>query len=146
VTLRFEIADKRANGRIAVPVQGTLEVRAEQPIENALPGHVFRRRRFRSGHRTAMARETRLCATANLPLAVRCTTPPETIVSAPLEGPMQDVVELAQLIAAKTEPSSIFALDPQPGSAEMSRQSLHRLEWGRQIGQAQARKDSESVG
>ena len=59
---------------------------------------------------------------------------------------MQDVVELAQLVAAKTEPGGILTLDPQPRSAEMSRQPLHRLEWGGQVGQTQARKGGKLVG
>lgn len=84
-----------------------------------------------------MAREAELCRNRrNLPLAVRLhDATRDDRIGAARKCLVQDVVELAQLIAAKTEPSSIFALDPQPRSAEMSRQSFHRLEWGRQIGQ-----------
>jgi len=58
---------------------------------------------------------------------------------------VQHKVELAQLVAAEIEPGKILALDPQPRPAEMSRQSLHRLERRRQIGQTQARKRSEAL-
>ena len=94
-----------------------------------------------------MAREAELCRNRrNLPLAVRLhDATRDDRIGAVRKGLVQDIVELAQLVAAKTEPGGIFALDPQPRSAEMSRQSLHRLEWGRQIGQTQARKGSESV-
>jgi hypothetical protein len=67
-------------------------------------------------------------------------------IGAARNGLVQDVVELAQLVAAKTEPGGILALDPQPRSAEMRRQPLHRLERGRQICKTQARKGGESVG
>jgi hypothetical protein len=67
-------------------------------------------------------------------------------IGAARNGFVQDVVELAQLVAAKAEPGGIFALDPQPRSAEMRRQPLHRLERGRQVGKTQARKGGESVG
>ncbi|WP_244553666.1 hypothetical protein [Bradyrhizobium arachidis] len=58
---------------------------------------------------------------------------------------MQDVVELAQFVAAESEPGRIVAFDPQSRPAEMGRQPLHRLERRRKIGQAQARKSGEAV-
>jgi hypothetical protein len=95
-----------------------------------------------------MAREAELCRNRrNLPLAVRLyDAARDDRIGAARKCLVQNVVELAQLIAAKTEPGRIFALDPQPRSAEMSRQPLHRLERGRQVGQTQARKDDEPVG
>ena len=151
MTLRFEIADERANGCIAVAgPRHVVEVRAEQPVEQRVArGLVFRRRWFYSAVVDGkMAREAELCRSrCNLPLAVRLhDAARDDRIGAARKCLVQNVVELAQLIAAEAEPGRIFALDPQPRSTEMSRQSLHRLERGRQIGQTQARKDSESIG
>src|SRR4029453_17642532 len=64
VPLRFEIADERANGCIAVTgPRPIMEVRAEQPIEKRVArGLVFRRRRFEPAViDRKMTRETELC-------------------------------------------------------------------------------------
>ena len=75
MTLRLEIADQRANGGVAVAGPGhVMELRAEQPVEKRVAGHlVFRRRRFESAVvDSKMAREAELCRNRrNLPLAVR---------------------------------------------------------------------------
>ena len=126
-----------------------MEMRAEQPIEKRVArGLVFRRRRFEPAVIDGkMACEAELCGgRRDLPLAVRLhDAARDDRIGAARKGFVQDVVELAQLVAAKAEPGGILALDPQPRSAEMRRQPLHRLERGRQVGQAQARKDGESV-
>jgi len=59
---------------------------------------------------------------------------------------MQDVVELAQLVAAEAKPGGVLALDPQPRSAEMRGQPSHRFERGRQGGEAETGKGGEPVG
>src|SRR5689334_5031854 len=116
-----------------------MKVRAEQPIEKRIPrGLVFRCRRFEpTVIDRKMASEPKLrCSSRDLPLAVRLhNTARHNGVGAARKCLAQDIVELAQLVAAETEPGSILALDPEPWSAEMSRQSPHRLEWGWQIGQ-----------
>jgi hypothetical protein len=63
-----------------------MEVRAEQSIEKRVARSlVFRRRRFESAVVDGkMAREAELCR--NRRNLFDCTTPPETIVSAPLES------------------------------------------------------------
>jgi len=150
-TLRFEIADKRANGGITVTApRHVMKVRAEQPIEKRVArGLVFRRRRFEPAVIDGkMAGKTELCRHGgNLPLAVRLhNAAGDDGIGAARNRLVQHVVELAQLVAAETEPGSIFSLDPQPRSAEMGRQSFHRLERGRQIGQTQTGKGSKPVG
>ena len=97
--------------------------------------------------RWKMARQSELCrCRRDLPLAVGLhDTARDDRIGALCKRLVQHVVELAQLVAAETKPGGVFTLDPQPRSAEMGRQSLHRLERRRQIGQTQAGKDSESV-
>ena len=151
VTLRLEIVDERANGGIAVAgPRHVMEMRAEQPVEKRVAGGlVFRRRRFEAAVVDGeMAGEAELCGDRrDLPLAVRLhDAARDDRIGAARKGFVQDVVELAQLVAAKAEPGGIFALDPQPRSAEMRRQPLHRLERGRQGGKTQAGKDGEPVG
>ena len=75
VTLRFEIADERTNGGIAVTGPWhVVEVRPKQPIEKRVArGLVFRRRRFDSAMVDGkMAGKAELGRSRrNLPLAVR---------------------------------------------------------------------------
>jgi hypothetical protein len=127
-----------------------MKMRAEQPAEKRVAGGlVFRRRRFEPAVVDGkMAGEAELGGhRRNLPLAVRLyDAARDDRIGAARKCLVQDVVELAQLVAAKAEPGRILALDPQPRSAEMRRQSLHRFERGRQICKTQARKDGEPVG
>ena len=95
-----------------------------------------------------MAGEAEFCGgRRDLPLAVRLhDAAGDDRVGAARNGFVQDVVELAQLVAAKAEAGGVFALDPQPRSAEMRRQPLHRFERGRQGGETEAGKGGEPVG
>ena len=117
-----------------------MELRAEQPVEKRVAGHlVFRRRRFEPAVVDGkVARKAELCRNRrDLPLAVRLhDATRDDRIGAARKRLVQDVVELAQLVAAKNEPCRILALHPQPRSAEMRGQPLHRLERGRLVGQA----------
>jgi hypothetical protein len=150
-TLRLEIVDERANGGIAVTgPRHIMELRAVQAIEKRVARClVFARRGFEPAVVDGkMAGEAEPCRDRrNLPLAVRLhDATGHDRIGALRESLVQDEVELAQLVAAKAEPGGIFALDPQPRPAEMCGQPLHRLQRGRQIGQAEAREGSEPVG
>ena len=127
-----------------------MQVRAEQPVEKRVAGGlVFRRRRCEAAVIDGeMAGEAEFCRRRrDLPLAVRLhDAAGDDRIGAARNRLVQHVVELAQLVAAKTEPGGIFVLDPKARSAEMRRQPLHRLQRRRQIGQTQPRKHSESVG
>jgi hypothetical protein len=61
-------------------------------------------------------------------------------VGARIDRFLQDVVELAQLVAAEADAGAILALDPKARSTEMRRQALHRLQRRRKMGKAKARK------
>ena len=151
VPLRLEIVDQRANGGVAVAGPWhVMEMRAEQAVEERVAGgFVFRRRRCEAAVIDGeMAGKTEFCGgRRDLPLAVRLhDAAGDDRIGAAGNGFMQDVVELAQLVAAEAEPGGVLALHPQPRSAEMRGQPLHRFERGRQGGEAEAGKGGEPVG
>jgi hypothetical protein len=114
-----------------------MQVSAKQPIEKCVArGLVFRRRRLEPAMvDRKVARKAELCRRGrDLALAVRLhDAARDDRISAARDGLMQDIVELAQLVAAEAQPGRILALDPEPRPAEVSREPLHRLERGRQL-------------
>ena len=95
-----------------------------------------------------MAGKTEFCGgRRDLPLAVRLhDAAGDDRIGAAGNGFVQHVVELAQLVAAEAEPGGVLAFDPQPRSAEMRGQPLHRFERGGQGGEAEAGKGGEPIG
>ena len=81
----------------------------------------------------------------HLPLAVRLHDPArDEGIGARVYRLAQDVVELAQLVAAEADTGAVLALHPEARPAEMRGQALQRLQRCRQLGQAQAGETREA--
>ena len=124
-----------------------MQVGAIEPIEKGIArGFVFRRRRLEAAViHSQMATQSELGGdSCNLPLAIRLhDTARNNCVGTTRNCLVQEVIELAQLVAAEAETGRILTLDPKPRPAEVSRQPRHRFERGRKLRQSQAREESE---